>query len=454
MKRRLARANRITLFLMLGCLIAVSLARPMLASIATASPVQLNAELGSFQLLADTRQSTYLKIGLSGARDAAAGGARTPVNIAIVLDRSGSMKGEKIRKAREAAIEALDKLESDDVVSVIAYNHHVNVVVPATKLSDRQAVYSAIRSLEADGNTALFGGVSKGAGEVMKFYDRSRVNRIILLSDGLANVGPSSTGELAALGASLIKDGISVTTIGLGSDYNEDLMAELAKRSDGNHYFVESADDLGRIFDGEFGNVSNVVAQEVDIQIRLGESFRMKRALGRFAEIHGDRIDARMNQLYRGQELFLLLEIESSELPDGAAAEVASIEVSYYDTSSGCVEKITGQVQTRFTSSLDTVRKSTNGAVMASAVELIATENNTRALVLRDQGNLVEARRVLVENVKYLEKNASDFKSKRLMDYSEANKQDSVKLDGNDWKEQRKKMREYQYYNDTQQLFH
>src|SRR4029450_1790476 len=87
-----------------------------------------------------------------------------------------------------------------------------------------------------------------GAAAVRKFLDRQRVNRIILLSDGQANVGPSSPGDLGNLGASLIKEGISVTTLGLGLDYNEDLMTQLARRSDGNHYFIENSSDLARRF--------------------------------------------------------------------------------------------------------------------------------------------------------------------------------------------------------------
>jgi Ca-activated chloride channel family protein len=137
---------------------------------------------------------------------------RTPANVALVIDRSGSMQGDKIRQAREAAIEAVGRLNGNDIISIVAYDDTVDVLVPATKASDIAVIKNGIRKIKADGSTALFAGVSKCAAEVCKFLARDRVNRIILLSDGMANVGPDSPGALGDLGASLAKEGISVTS--------------------------------------------------------------------------------------------------------------------------------------------------------------------------------------------------------------------------------------------------
>src|SRR5690606_9640008 len=109
----------------------------------------------------------------------------------------------------------------------------VEVLVPATKVSDRATIDRGIQRLRAGGMTALFAGVVKGATEVRKFLSRDRVNRVILLSDGAANVGPASAGELGRLGTTLRKEGIAVTTVGLGLGYNEDLMVQLAQGSGG-----------------------------------------------------------------------------------------------------------------------------------------------------------------------------------------------------------------------------
>ncbi|MCL4692756.1 MAG: VWA domain-containing protein, partial [Candidatus Hydrogenedentes bacterium] len=238
----------------------------VVVSIANAEQARLDAALATPVLLEGARQNAYLRVAVTGEPlpDVA---ERTPVNMAIVLDRSGSMQGEKIAAARDAAKRAIDRLHPDDIISVVAYESTVQVLVPATRATDTESIYHAIDSVQAGGSTALFAGVSKGAGEIRKFLSKDRVNRIVLLSDGLANIGPSSPGELGDLGTALGKEGIAVSTMGLGLGYNEDLMTKLAMASDGNHMFVENAVDLERAYALEFGDALSVVAQDVEMKL-------------------------------------------------------------------------------------------------------------------------------------------------------------------------------------------
>ncbi|MCC6699262.1 MAG: VWA domain-containing protein, partial [Candidatus Hydrogenedentes bacterium] len=242
--------------------ICAGLAILLASGSALAAQARLDANLATPVLLEGGKQTAYLRVALTG-QPLPSAEKRTPVNVAIVVDRSGSMQGEKIYAAREAAKMAVDRLRPDDIVSIVAYQSTVEVLLPATRASDTASIHQAIDRITANGSTALFAGVSKGAGEVRKFLDKTRVNRIILLSDGLANVGPSSPGELEDLGRSLGSEGIAVTTLGLGLDYNEDLMTRLAQRSDGNHMFVENTTDLAKAYSIEFGDVMSVVAQDV-----------------------------------------------------------------------------------------------------------------------------------------------------------------------------------------------
>ncbi|MCP4644119.1 MAG: VWA domain-containing protein, partial [bacterium] len=228
-----------------------------------------------------------------------------------------------------AAIMALRRLKRDDIVSVVTYDTTVNVLVPATKVSDLEVIVREIQRIQAGSNTALFGGVSKGAAEVRKFLVDDRVNRIILLSDGLANVGPSSPGALADLGASLAKEGIAVSTIGLGLGYNEDLMTQLAQASDGNHIFAENARDLEVAFNAEFSDVLSVVAQDVTVRIRCPEGVRPVRVLGRDADVVGQTVTTRLNQLYSEQQKYVILEVEVPASSTGSEMELASVGVSY-----------------------------------------------------------------------------------------------------------------------------
>jgi Ca-activated chloride channel family protein len=221
------------------------------------------------------------------------------------------MAGEKLARAREAAIKAIGLLQSGDIVSVVTYDSVVNVVVPATKVDDKQSIYRATRRITDGGSTALFAGVSKGDSEVRKFLDKTRVNRVILLSDGLANIRPSTPSELGQLGSSLGKEGISVTTIGLGLGYNEDLMTQLAGMRDGHHAFVQNSADLNRIFAAEFNTALTVVANQFNIVIRCADSIRPIRVLGRQAQIIGQEVHINLNQLSSNQEKNVMLAIFS-----------------------------------------------------------------------------------------------------------------------------------------------
>jgi Ca-activated chloride channel family protein len=411
---------------------------------ATASKVKLDVGLGQPVLLADQDQKTYLKISLTGF-DLERPEERAPVNIAIVLDKSGSMSGEKIYRARDAARMAVDRLGDQDIVSVVVYDSTVRVIVPATKASDRENIHQAINRIEANGNTALFAGVSKGAAELRKFLDRERVNRVILLSDGLANVGPSTPSELGQLGHSLVRDGIAVTTIGLGLGYNEDLMTRLAYNSDGNHYFAESAHQLASIFDSELGDVLSVVAQEIVTEIECAPGIRPIRILGRDGEISGQHVKVYLNQLYSSHEKYVLVEVEVPSHEAGEELKLADVRVRYDNMKTRERDLLAQGINAQFTKSADEVRKQEDKKVMIAVVEQVATEKNEQATELRDQGQVEEAQQLLLDNAAYLERNARTYKAPQLESLGEQNRQDADAVeDEADWTRQRKVMREKQ----------
>jgi Ca-activated chloride channel family protein len=414
--------------------------------------IQVDARQSHPVVLDGQRTTTYIKVGLTGAPIKKAK-ARAAVNVAIVLDRSGSMQGAKMVAAKAAARQAVDRLSDDDIVSVIAYDTGVEVVVPATKARDKESIRRGIDRLVPSGNTALFAGVSKGADELRKFLEAERVNRIVLLSDGLANVGPASPAELEVLGRRLGHQGISVTTLGLGLDYNEDLMARLARSSDGNHVFVERTEELARFFDLEFGELEAVVAQDVVVEINLAEGMRPVRVLGREADIVGQKVTARLNQVAAQREKFVLLEVEVAAGEAVSKAPMADIRIRYRDLASGEDATAVRTLTLDRTGNKDEVERRVDRAVMVEAVALIASERNQFAVVLRDQGKVEEARTVLQDNVKYLQKNSVQYKAPKLKGMSEINFEDANNLDEKQWNRQRKSMRREQNRTDLQQSY-
>ena len=407
--------------------------------------VDLDVSLAQNVLAAGRSQRLFIRVSLEGI-PALSRRERAPVNVALVLDRSGSMRGTKLARAKAAAIMALDRLGRDDIAAVIAYDDSVETLLSATRLRDPAAARARIETIEAGGRTALYAGTRAGLREVRRFLRNDRVNRVILLSDGLANVGPSTPAELGRLGRAAGSEGISITTIGLGLGYNEDLMARLAGASDGNHAFVEHPEDLVEVFDREFGDVLSVVAQDIEIVITLRDGYRLRRVLGRDAEMNGRTARLRLNQINGGQRKYVLLEVE---IPAARAvvgrADIADVTIRYSGMANGARKSARRTVTARFTTSPEEAAASVNNAVMADISAQIATENSERAIELRDRGDLAGARKVLEENAAYLRAQARKLDAPALDRLGRESEATAGRLSEGEWGRTRKALRASQH---------
>lgn len=362
---------------------AAALVLPVVPSIAA---VKLTVDNSHPVLVDQTKGTAYLKIVISGEPDPAKNDRR-PVNLALVLDRSGSMTGEKIAHAKDAAKRVVDRLADGDIVSIVTYESTVSVLTPAVEINDatRTMVHSMIDTIQADGSTALFAGVSKGAAEVRKSLSPRRVNRVILLSDGLANVGPQSPAELAKLGSSLGGEGITVTTVGLGNGYNEDLMTQLAYNSDGSHSFILEAAELATAFDRELDTMFSVVAQKIDVTIKLEDGIVPVRTLGRDCEIIGNQVTTKLNQLGENQQKYILLEVD---VPEGASGKIASTTVRYESVRDGALHQLDGEAQVKRVADESVANAAVRQDVIGDAVTQKVVLANERAMELRDKGEI------------------------------------------------------------------
>jgi len=372
------------------------------------SAVSCGVELDREVLPAGEPQRAVVKVTLD-APEPPPRADRPPVNLCIVLDRSGSMSGEKIERAKEAAIEALRRLEPRDLFSMVIYDTSVETIVPAQPARELEWIEGRIRQIQPGGSTALFGGVSQGAAEVRKHLEGGYINRIILLSDGLANVGPDSPADLARLGRSLIKERISVSTVGVGTDYNEDLMTQLAQASDGNTYFVEASVDLPRIFAAELGNVLSVVARDVVIEIECPGGTRPLRIIGREGRIRDNRVEIRLNQLYGGQEKYALIELEVPAAREDEVMEVAVARCSYENMLTQGRESSEGRASARFSRAPEEVVRSANVEVQQEIIRNEAAAALDKAVELMDAGRKDDAVGYLRVKEEELKKTVVDY---------------------------------------------
>ena len=323
---------------------------------------------------------------------------RSPMNLAIVLDRSGSMEGAKLEKARQAAAMAVDKLADDDIFSLVTYDDQTDLLIPPERVGGRdhrEDIKARIFRIHAGGSTALHAGVVLGAKQVRRYFEKERVNRVILLSDGLANVGPSSASELSRLGHELRNDGISVSTIGLGDDYNEDLMTALAEASHANYYYVKDAEKLPGIFAEELGAARSLLARSITIRIEAPDGVRLKEIIGRpDIECHDRVAEIKMPELFGSEKRrFLVRCLAEGKTTD--KIEPAAVELKYATVAGVDAPAQRQSVKVEFTDD----QKKADASVRAEvAREHSVVENRVakeQAVKLADEGKAKDAAELL-----------------------------------------------------------
>jgi len=370
------------------------------------SRVSVYSEVDKPVVLAGGGERVVIKVGLKGLTMPVMP-ERIPMNLAIVLDRSGSMRqDDKIGNAKLGAIEIVERLSPDDILSLVVYSDRPHVILPARRVKDKAAIIEIISGVYAGGSTALYGGVAYGADQVRKNMSWEYINRIILLSDGLANVGPSSTEALADLGSMLEAEGITVTTIGVGLDYNEDLMTSLAANSGGNAYFASTGRELPAIFAEEIGEAMTLTARDIRIRIDCPEGVRPVGVIGRHGEVSGRTMTVEVGKLYGKNEKFALFEIEVAGKEAGESLEIARVDVEYADPLTNEKRSDRQSVSVAFDRSEEVVLEQENTEVTKQAVLTRASDAKREAVALADKGDVGGAAAVMKKNALELEKAA------------------------------------------------
>lgn len=330
---------------------------------------------------------------------------RAPLAVALVLDKSGSMASDgKMENAKLGALEALKMLDSRDVATIVVYDDNASVLVRARSVGNgakEPAFLRAISRVRAGGMTALHDGVVLGAEQLEPFVDEGFIPRIVLLSDGIANVGPSSTGELARLGRGLARREMTITTIGLGLDYHEDLMTALAAESGGNAYFARNARMLPEIFARDMEDAVTLTARKVRITLRALGGARPARVIGRPGNLADSVLEASIDNLYSGEK-YALFEMELPEGEDGARLEAAEVVLEYIDPVSGNSVRKSAPLTFSFTGNAAEVEKNQRADIVSQVALARNAEIREEAVRLADEGKAQEAARMLGERTKQL----------------------------------------------------
>jgi Ca-activated chloride channel family protein len=244
---------------------------------------------------------------------------REPVNLAFVLDRSGSMSGEKLALAKQAIETAIDRLLPTDRFAIVCYDDRIDLVVETTSAS-REAKTNAIdrlRAIDARGSTDLAGGWLRGAEQVALAMTTVGVNRTLVLTDGLANVGIVDPAELARHARELRDRGVTTTTFGVGADFDEALLQSMADAGGGHFYFIEQAAQIQDQIATEVGELLQVVARDAVLEITAPESVAVAMLSPYPLERRGSRLHVLLGDLVAEQRLEVVLRVKFGYGPIG-----------------------------------------------------------------------------------------------------------------------------------------
>ncbi|MDQ7825760.1 MAG: VWA domain-containing protein [Candidatus Eremiobacteraeota bacterium] len=333
---------------------------------------------------------------------------RKALNLGVALDRSGSMSGAKLDSTKHSSKFLISQLSGDDIISVVIFDHSVEVVIPAQKVANKDHMKGRIDQVAVGGNTNLSGGWLAAASEVLKNYSKEKVNRVILLTDGQANEGIKEAPELIAIAEDLGKKGVSTTSIGFGGDFNEDLLRGIAEGGRGNFYFIDTPEKAPRTFAEELTGLLDLFAQNLVLTITPSKQVEYV-GIHQDLNVTGDQkgIEISLGDLYAGDEKNVLVEFITPASRAGSEAGISVLKLGY--------QQVYGKVAFKEVSAFVKVGYGHHDEVAAQTINPIVNRELLICDSIRarkdavndaDKGDLEKARKKLESSIDNLKKSS------------------------------------------------
>jgi Ca-activated chloride channel homolog len=309
-------------------LVACARSRPSAPTSPEASPIALEATPGNKFVKAGASQAIIAKIDLTTPKRASA--LRPPVNVALLVDTSGSMEGKPIADARAATLAMLDAFAPEDRVSVIVFHSKAEILLSSTRIkdADMKELKKKVGAMKAQGTTDMHAGLQLALDEVSRDLVKEGVNRVVLVGDGVPNADNLIPSHVALAQAK----GISITTLGLGNDYDETLMGRIAQQTGGKFAYIEDSSKVASFFKEEVTRLHRVVARNATLDLRPGPGVTVQNVIGRPASRMDRGLTVVLGDVVLGEKQELVVELAANGAKDGANVEALDAVLRWTDS--------------------------------------------------------------------------------------------------------------------------
>ena len=357
-------------------------------------------------MLAQTESDITVRLRISTSE--IQGTRRPAVNLVLAMDTSGSMKGEAIDGAREAAMRVLKELHDGDRLAVVAFHSKGEVIVPSTEISSlsRAQILGKIGKISATGTTNLQAGMSLAVSQLQKHRMKNGVNRLILLSDGI----PNNPEAIQALINQAKAAAIPVTALGFGLDYDESLLARIASQTGGSFLFVEEADKVAEVFVNEVIRLQQVVARNMVLALTPGPGLAIVDVFGSEIGFSGRVASLALGDHSLGEVRDVIVRLRGTSRRDGSSVEVLDSTLSFEDALGGAGRfERTVFIGAESVADVAKLEEGRNPDVEISAARAEAAAATVKAIAMARAGQLEPARKSLVEAEKRARETAKLF---------------------------------------------
>lgn len=259
--------------------------------------------------------------------------ARLPLNLAAVLDRSGSMAGAKLTYTKEALLFLVDQMAAHDRLAAVVYDTRVETLLPNQPVVHKDPLKAMLRRIEPGGSTNLSGGLATGMQQIAPHAGPDFVSRTLLLTDGLANVGVTDPETLVGWVKAWREQGLGLTTIGVGDDFSEDLLVAMAEAGGGSFHYIDNPDQIPAIFAAELSGLLQVVAQGLQLRLRTAPGAAIEAVVGYPPSGTPQEVVLTLPDLYGGEIKSLLVRLAVAAPP--ADGTIAHLSLSYLPAAPG-----------------------------------------------------------------------------------------------------------------------